>query len=396
MARRYVSASYHVVIELTLARQDDTANINAILKRNAGCAVTFFPAGTYIVTSTINIPVGSRLIGEAWSAISAVGSYFEDASNPQPMVRLGGPGDVGVGQISEMLFTVADILPGCILFEVNMAGSNPGDVGTWNTHFRVGGAMGSKVETGCTNDNAPCQAAFMLLHLKPTASIYIEDMWGWTADHDLDGTNNQVISTGRGALVESQNPTWLVGTAFEHNTLYQYNLVNASHLYTGMQQSETPYWQGKGSPDLAPAPWTPDSKYQDPTFSHCSAKDANCRMAWYQRVVGGSNMYIYGTGFWTFFNHNGACLGVNGTCQDNAINILGQPNNLYWWNANTKGCLNVVIDDGKVLVTQNNNPGSWGAVVAAILTHAGGLTKRATSRLRRSGRTPHGRYTARV
>ncbi|ORX38303.1 pectate lyase superfamily protein-domain-containing protein [Kockovaella imperatae] len=372
-------------------QSDDTVNINAILKRNAGCAVTFFPAGTYIVTSTIHIPPGSRIVGEAWSAISAWGSFFNDETDPQPMVQVGEPGDVGVAQISEVLFTVADILPGCILLEVNMAGHQPGDVGTWNTHFRVGGAAGSIVETGCGNENAPCQAAFMLMHLRPTASIYIEDMWGWTADHDLDGTNNQVISTGRGALIESQNPTWLVGTAFEHNTLYQYNLVNAQNLYTGMQQCETPYWQGVGSPELAPAPWTPNATYNDPTFSVCGANDANCRMAWYQRVTGGSNINLYGSGFWTFFNHNGACQGIEGTCQDNAVEIIGSPQGLDWWNLNTRGVLNVVIDDGEVLATQNNNPGSWGAVVAAILTHATGLA----ARRRRRWVPPHG-YRGRV
>ena len=333
------------------------------------------------MTSTIEIPPGSRLIGEAWSAISAVGANFADAQNPQVMVRIGKIGQVGVAQISDMLFTVADVLPGCILVEVNMAGQHPGDVATWNSHFRVGGAAGSGVQTKCGDDTAPCQAAFMLMHLTSSASIYIEDMWGWTADHDLDGDNNQVISTGRGMLVESQHPVWLVGTAFEHNTLYQYNLINAANLYTGMQQCETPYWQGTGSPALAPAPWTPDARYHDPTFENCDATDANCRMAWYQRVAGGHDLYLYGSGFWTFFNHNGACQGVDGTCQDNAVEITGDPQRLYWWNLNTRGVLNMVLDDGTVLVTQNNNPGSWGAIAAAVLTHSGITAGRLLTRL---------------
>jgi len=332
--------------------------------------VTFFPAGTYLVTSTIRIPPGSRLIGEAWSAISAVGAYFSDASNPRPMVQVGEPGEVGVAQISDMLFTVADILPGCILVEVNMASSQPGDVGFWNAHFRVGGAAGSVVETGCTNVDTPCKAAFLLLHLTPTTSAYIEDMWGWTADHDLDGENSQTIATGRGALVASQSAVWLVGTAFEHNTLYQYNLVNAANVYIGMQQSETPYWQGVGSPALAPAPWTPDARYDDPTFSNCDVDDANCRMAWYQRISSGHDLYVYGSGFWTFFNNLGACLGVSGTCQTNAAELVNGPDRLFWWNLNTRGVLNLVIDEGQVLATMNNNLGSWGAVVAAVLTHS--------------------------
>lgn len=78
-------------------------------------------------------------------------------------------------------------------------------------------------------------------------------MWGWTADHDLDGGHAQTIATGRGILVEATKGTWLVGTAFEHHTLYQYNFEYASNVFTALQQSETPYWQGPGN-DLAPVP----------------------------------------------------------------------------------------------------------------------------------------------
>jgi glucan 1,3-beta-glucosidase len=94
---------------------DDTANINAILLQNAGCKIVFFPQGTYIVTNTIFVPPGSRIIGEAWSAISAVGSNFFNPTAPTTMVKVGNAGDVGVAEISDMLFTVADILQGCKL-----------------------------------------------------------------------------------------------------------------------------------------------------------------------------------------------------------------------------------------------------------------------------------------
>ncbi|KAG0651926.1 glucan 1 [Hyphodiscus hymeniophilus] len=361
---------------------DDTHNINLILARNAGSAITFFPAGTYLVSNTIFVPPGSRIVGETLSAISAIGSRFSNANNPTTMVQVGFPGEIGVAQISDMLFTIADVLPGCILLQVNMAGASQGDVGIWNSHFRVGGAAGSAVETKCQSA-PPCKSAFLLLHLTPFSSAYIEDMWGWTADHDLDGNFNQLISTGRGALVESIRGTWLIGTAFEHQTLYQYNLVDASNVFIGMQQSETPYWQGTGGPAQAPAPWTSNLLYADPTFSNCKSNDPNCRMAWYQRIVGGSNLYVYGSGFWTFFNDLGTCLGTNGTCQNNAVEIVANPRQLFWWNLNTKGCENVLLDDGVVLETRNNNPGSWDAVVAATLTHSGILVRRALNGMTR-------------
>jgi len=77
-------------------------------------------------------------------------------------------------------------------------------------------------------------------------------------------------------LVEATAGTWLLGTAFEHNTLYQYNLNSAENIYIGMQQCETPYWQGTGSPSLAPAPWTASGS--DPTFSNCGSSDAQVRL----------------------------------------------------------------------------------------------------------------------
>ena len=118
---------------------DDTNNLNSIITMYAGCKILFFPYGTYIVTSTLFFPSGSRVIGEAWSTISATGSNFFNPDAPEVMVKVGGNGDRGVAQFSDMLFTVADVLQGCTLLEVNTAGNSPGDVGFWNTHIRIGG-----------------------------------------------------------------------------------------------------------------------------------------------------------------------------------------------------------------------------------------------------------------
>jgi glucan 1,3-beta-glucosidase len=95
---------------------DDTANINAILLQYAGCKLIYFPAGTYIVTNTIHVPSGSRIFGDAYgTVISALGSNFYNPAAPITMVQVGNAGDVGVAQISDMLFTVADVLQGCKL-----------------------------------------------------------------------------------------------------------------------------------------------------------------------------------------------------------------------------------------------------------------------------------------
>lgn len=98
---------------------DDTQNINQILAQTADCSLFYFPAGTYMVTDTIFVPAGRRIVGDAFaSVISAVGTKFKDAAAVRAMVKFGYPGDVGVAQVSDMLFTVGDILPGCKIVSI--------------------------------------------------------------------------------------------------------------------------------------------------------------------------------------------------------------------------------------------------------------------------------------
>ncbi|TQB74031.1 hypothetical protein MPDQ_005230 [Monascus purpureus] len=344
---------------------DDTVSINAILAENAGCKVVYFPAGTYIVTGTVFVPAGSRIVGDAFaSVISALGPNFKNENVPVTMVQVGNPGDVGVAQFSDMMFTVADILEGCKLVEINIAGYNHGDVGLWNTHFRIGGSKGSKVRTECGGSPSSCKAAWALLHLTATSSTYIENMWGWTADHDLelDGHVKQNISTARGALIEARGGTWLVGTGFEHHTLYQYNFYKASNIFAALQQSETPYWQGVGSPDLAPAPWTSALIESDPSFQNCYPDDSTCRMAWFEQIQESSNLFLYGGGVWTFFNANGNC---RGWCQKNAIRVANAKD-VYLYGTNTHNIANMILEGPVVVAPADRHAGGWGGVIAGM------------------------------
>lgn len=75
---------------------DDTAAIQAVItSAAANNQLVFFPFGTYIITDTIKVPKGSRLVGEAWSLLMASGSKFADIKNPRPMIQIGVPGDKG-------------------------------------------------------------------------------------------------------------------------------------------------------------------------------------------------------------------------------------------------------------------------------------------------------------
>ncbi len=204
-------------------------------------------------------------------------------------------------------------------------------------------------------------------------------------DHALDAKlPAQNIAVGRGALIESTGPTWLVGTAFEHCVLYQYSLNQAQNVYIGMQQTESPYWQGTGTPQRAPAPWTVNTGYGDPTFSNCAAQgqgdNDQCYRAWGHYMVNSTNVIIHGSGMWVFYNkmndgmlQDAGCTSTNNICQLNTAYVSGG-NTTFWYSLSSKSTTNIVFDgttSNGVAAAQLNNPGSWGAVIAAYLRHSG-------------------------
>lgn len=57
---------------------DDTAAVQRALWAAQG-KILFIDAGSYILTSTITVPTGSRIVGETWSQLVAYGPLFGDA-----------------------------------------------------------------------------------------------------------------------------------------------------------------------------------------------------------------------------------------------------------------------------------------------------------------------------
>ena len=45
-------------------------------------------------------------------------------------------------------------------------------------------------------------------------------------------------------------------------------------------------------PILAPEPWNNDLVGSDPDFSNCGGGDAQCRMAWFERISGCTNLFL--------------------------------------------------------------------------------------------------------
>ncbi|WPH01346.1 exo-1,3-beta-D-glucanase [Acrodontium crateriforme] len=99
---------------------DDTEAIKSALSEATADNLIYFPAGSYIITSTIIVPPHARITGQVWSQLVASGSYFGDIKSPKVMLQVGNVGDKGTVEISDMLFTSTGALPGLILVEWNV------------------------------------------------------------------------------------------------------------------------------------------------------------------------------------------------------------------------------------------------------------------------------------
>lgn len=201
-------------------KTDDTAALQKIINTATTAGnIVLFDAGTYLVTSTLLIPPGAKLVGEAYSVIMSSGGFFNDVVNPQPVVRVGTSGSSGQVEWSDMIVATQGQQAGATLIEWNLAISGTPS-GMWDVHTRIGGFTGSNLQVAqCEKNNATtvinnaCIGGFMSMHITKSASgLYMENNWLWTADHDIDDPDNTqlTIYNGRGLLIESTAGTlWL-------------------------------------------------------------------------------------------------------------------------------------------------------------------------------------------
>jgi hypothetical protein len=105
------------------------------------------------------------------------------------MFQVGLPGDIGSVEIQDLLFTTMGPTKGLIAVQWNIEADNPGSAAMWDCHVRIGGAVGSKLtHTECppakTGVDDGCSAAFLMLHVTPKASAYLENVWVGLRLHD--------------------------------------------------------------------------------------------------------------------------------------------------------------------------------------------------------------------
>ncbi|RHZ62315.1 exo-beta-1,3-glucanase Exg0 [Aspergillus thermomutatus] len=347
---------------------DDTAAIQKVLNSVTEDQIVYFDHGAYIITDTIKVPKNIKITGEVWPLLMAYGDKFGDEKNPIPLLQVGEAGEKGSVEITDLAIQTKGPAPGAILMEWNVAEASQGSVGMWDVHFRIGGSAGTELQSDkcsktpkeTTTPNPECIGSFLLLHITEQASAYIENSWFWTADHELDlADHNQInIYNGRGVLVESNGPVWLYGTASEHNQLYNYQVANAQNVFMGLIQTETPYYQS--NPD-ALTPFTPQTAWNDPTFSHCTT--ASCRKAWGLRVMNTSDLFVYGAGLYSFFeNYGQTCLDTE-SCQENMVEVDCSVVHLY--GLSTKASVNMITSSsGEGIVPQDENESNFCSTIA--------------------------------
>ncbi|PKS09514.1 hypothetical protein jhhlp_004131 [Lomentospora prolificans] len=318
---------------------DATSALNDLFAHVAGTdKVAFIDAGYYVITDTVTIPAGVRVVGEALASILlGTGPVFSNMEKPVPVIRVGNPGDRGRVEWSDMIVSTRGPTAGAKLIEWNLY--SPGEPsGMWDVHVRIGGFAGTELQlaqcpttpTESNVINEDCIAAYLSLHVtKSAGGLYNENCWVWVADHDIEDPDyTQVtIFAGRGVLVESEKGRiFLSGSGSEHHVLYQYQFVNTRDVYMGQIQTETPYYQPNPP---ASVPFPPVTAIQDPDFAKsCKGvpADVPCDMAWGLRIISSKDLVIFGAGLYSFFNNysTDCCQPESGTeCQQRIFEVVG-------------------------------------------------------------------------
>ncbi|KAI0007369.1 hypothetical protein F4779DRAFT_643166 [Xylariaceae sp. FL0662B] len=318
---------------------DQTSCINLFLQKAAGTGrIAYFPAGIYTVGSTVVVPTGSRVQGSSWSQIQGSGFYFSDIHDPKVMVQVGNKGDIGTMEIVEMLFSVRGGTGGAVLMEWNTAASEQGAAAMWDSHFRVGGALGTDLDLATcpkfsTNDE--CIAASLMFHVTPQGNGYFENVWAW-------------------------GPSWFYGSGSEHSVLSNYLLSGAKSVYMGHIQTESPYFQPVPG---APAPFGSAASFpNDPDFSQCNitanTDDEQCRYSWGLQIIDSTDVTIHSAGLYSFFNAFYKACKDTSNCQEHILEVKGSTG-VVIYNLFTVATIDVAngIDGSKILQIDGNQRG---------------------------------------
>ncbi|PIA94188.1 Glucan 1,3-beta-glucosidase [Cercospora beticola] len=359
-------------------RTDDTralqAAINSARSQNK---VLYLDHGNYIVSNTIYIPAGSKIVGETFSVIMSSGSFFNNITNPQPVVQIGRPGEQGSIEWSDTIVSTLGQQKGAVMIQYNLVAPAGAPTGLWDVHVRIGGFAGSKllvadcpktptVQVTPERIDQDCISGFLSMHItNGSTGLYLENVWLWVADHDIeDRALTQItIYTGRGLLDQSQGPVWMVGTGVEHHVRYEYQFVNARNVFAGQIQTETAYYQPNPN---ARNPFPAVSSLSDPSFNDATVTDQGATIpaanGWGLRIKDSTDILVYGAGLYSFFNNYSTTCSNQGSgsvCQNRITSIEGSNTRTSIYNLNTVGTRFPVTVDGVNRAYYNDNQGGF-------------------------------------
>jgi hypothetical protein len=156
----------------------------------------------------------------------------------------------------------------------------------------------------------------------------------------------------------------------EHNTLYNWQLLGAENIYLGQIQSETPYFQAGQTGAEYPYPPGDSPFDEDPEFGHCFSAPTpeslggrlggqspsksspssgldTCREAWALRIIDSRQVYVYGGGFYSFFNNylDQCAKSEKGVCQQRLADT-SHSEEIWIYNLYTVGTGEVISPQG--------------------------------------------------
>jgi hypothetical protein len=123
---------------------------------------------------------------------------------------------------------------GAVLIEWNLASPSSMPSGMWDVHARIDGFAGSDLQvTQCPTTpyvatppasvNNKCIAAFLTMHVTPSATgLYMENVWLWTADHDVEDANLTQIT-----YTQAEVYMWTAMRAYCGCMAHQWNTIQS-------------------------------------------------------------------------------------------------------------------------------------------------------------------------
>ncbi|EPS36638.1 hypothetical protein H072_9858 [Dactylellina haptotyla CBS 200.50] len=375
---------------------DDTVKVQQALDQAASTsALLFIDYGIYLVTKTLTVHPGTRIVGEAWPKIMASGTFFTNSASPQPVLKIGQPGDQGLVEIQDIVVTAKGGSSGAISYQWNLKGATQnGDMsGMWDAHSIIGAQPFSNLEPHqCAHNSAStsirrqCIGAFMHIHLsRSSAFAYLENTYFASAAYQNTYTTQPSsplsIYVGRGVFIDgSAGSHFLSAVSADNSIMYQYQIVNSANVFASMLQGTNPSFQPN---PMAPAPFTTNTAWSDPDFgAMCGHKTgvelAKCAKAFGLRIVNSDNVVIYSTALLAGgLNNYGTCPGGSFNCQLVMIRIDGQKRSPVDKYVNidgltVRGARYGMILEGKIIIDSQVNAGTSLALPVVAWWYVGG------------------------